>query len=157
MRFTVSIRRTKLNTDPSDPDPRAGKISNEPYWQNISLVQGDMRPDGVWLGACGISAKDATLKYEMAGNDTAASTQEFTVQMWVKTTWRVNDGYEHEFFNATDLSTSRTIVLSKGRQYAGTTPYDGSGGRQLDGKSKLSGAVNRRRPRSRLFYGAARR
>ena len=50
-----------------------------------------------------------------------------SLQFWCKPTWHVQDGYEHEFFNASDLSNSRTIAFSKGKRYRGTTPYDGSG------------------------------
>src|SRR6185295_19167663 len=57
----------------------------------------------------------------------ALQTNAFTLQFWCKPTWHVQDGYEHEFFNASDLSNSRTIALSKGKRYRGTTPYDGSG------------------------------
>ena len=134
--FRLPVDNT-LTTKTNDTDPVTGGGSSTPYWQNIECRLGDLRVDGVWLGAGGISAKDGTLKYETAGNFPPMSTQQMTIQMWMKSTWHVNDGYEHEFFNATDLSNGKTIAISKGRQFAGTTPYDGSGSNLCENRDCL--------------------
>jgi len=117
-------------TTEKDNDPLTGK-SNTAWWNEMKMRMGDLRADGVWLGAAGMSAKDATLKYEMAGNITAPAdyggTNQMTLQCWAKTTWHVNDSYEHEFCNFTSLQNSSTVAFSKGRRFTGTWPSDPGG------------------------------
>src|SRR5579862_8171435 len=88
------------------------------YWENVTLRQGDLRTDGVWLSCPGVSGNEATLKYCFGDGKTRAqdtdnpgsaklnfnpgSADGNLVTMWMKPTWHHNDRHTHPLFDATN-------------------------------------------------------
>ncbi|MEI6236714.1 MAG: hypothetical protein WCT04_26955, partial [Planctomycetota bacterium] len=88
------------------------------YWENVTLRQGDLRSDGVYLSGPGVSGNEATLKYcfgdgittatdtETPGNAklnfNPASSDGNLITMWMKSTWHHNDHHTHPLFDATN-------------------------------------------------------
>ena len=105
------------------PDPVVGRQTRagECYWNNLSVRMGDLRPEGVFLGAPGTSAKDAILKYPFdtlparlsrsgAGTPSPPTKNYYpgspdgcTLSLWFKPTWHATDSHEHEFFNGNTI------------------------------------------------------
>ncbi len=102
------------------------------YWENVTVRQSDLRPEGVFLNFVGVSGNDGTLKYlidvdNVTGRqnckrknfnpeDGAGATNGATICMWFKPNWHADDLREHEFFNATGPGTdysARYCILSK--------------------------------------------
>ncbi len=88
------------------------------YWENVTLRQGDLRPDGVWLSCPGVSGNEGTIKYCFGDSKTRATDTETPgaaklnfnpgskdgnlVTMWMKPVWHHNDGHTHPLFDATN-------------------------------------------------------
>ena len=80
------------------------------YTDNVTMRQGDLRPEGVWLGYVGVSGNEGTIKYLMDLKDggrknfdpdnSATPNDGATVCMWAKPNWYGDDKREHEFFSA---------------------------------------------------------
>ena len=81
------------------------------YWENVTCRMGDLRPEGVHLGNVGVSAKDATLKYQQKDNlpctQNPGTDWQVLVRMWFKPSWHQNDSQEHEFFNCNSVGNGR--------------------------------------------------
>ena len=97
------------------------------YWNNMTCRQGDLRPDGAYVGAPGVSGNDGVLKYLCGNSDPSNyANQNFNlngvgaqstnagaagsegnvagslISMWFKPQWHQNDNRHHEFFNASN-------------------------------------------------------
>ncbi|MEI6236722.1 MAG: hypothetical protein WCT04_26995, partial [Planctomycetota bacterium] len=117
-----------------------GRLDETVYWQYSTCRQGDLRPDGVWLGTVGVSGKDATLKYEIERNYEPDSDAGSTIFMWYKPAWHGTDHREHEFFNATRPGKgyeSRQHRLAKHGRFSNTL---NSGNGSDDGSSGDKGS-----------------
>ena len=100
------------------------------YWDCVTMRQGDLRPEGVWLGYCGVSGNDGTMKYliDTHGNHPSEKRKNFnpesssgagnglTLCLWFKPVWASDDNRYHEFLNADncgDDSNARYFALVK--------------------------------------------
>ena len=88
------------------------------YWENVTLRQGDLRSDGVYLSGPGVSGNESTLKYCFGDGSTASQDTEKPgnaklnfnpgsadgnlVTMWMKPVWHHNDRHTHPLFDATN-------------------------------------------------------
>jgi len=137
----------------NDKDPVNG-ANTTAYWNNLSVRMGDMRAEGVFLGAMGTAAKDGTLKFPFDGVDAPytgtpykgppsppgknydpGNTAGCTVSVWIKSNWHAQDNREHEFFNGGSLgntSDARYNALYKSGRFSFSKPSGVSGG---DGSS----------------------
>jgi len=94
------------------------------YWNNVTLRQGNLRTDGVYLSGPGVSGNTATLKYLFGDNkenfkpDSADGND---ISMWVKPAWDQGDFRTHELFNASNPGSqqrwARGLYLFKNGQY----------------------------------------
>ncbi len=103
------------------------------YWDCVTCRQGDLRAEGVWLGYCGVSGNEGTMKYliDVSGGtgasavrknfvpeDGSGATNGMTVCMWAKTVWPADDNKYHEFLNADNpgnAAAARYFALVKGQ------------------------------------------
>src|SRR5262249_47185225 len=47
----------------SDPCPNGPNPQNCPYYEGVTVTKGELRSEGVWVGGCGVSARDGTMKW----------------------------------------------------------------------------------------------
>jgi len=132
-----------------DTDPITG-ATRSAYWSNLSVRMGDLRAEGVFLGAMGTALKDGTLKYLYDGVEAIDSKSGYkgppatpgknydpghadgcTISVWFKPNWHAQDNREHEFFNGSSLgntSDARYNALYKSGRYSFSKPTGVAGG-----------------------------
>ena len=86
----------------SHVDPALRGLNPAYYWNNVTVRQGDLRPEGVYLSGPGVSGNEATLKYLMDKNLNPSSREGVNVSLWFKPQWHHDDYNNHEFFNASN-------------------------------------------------------
>jgi hypothetical protein len=126
------LNDTQVDFDPKEPRPPTAlgwkdynqyggdyypRLRPECYWDNATCRMGDLRPDGVFVGNCGLSVKDGGLKYLIAdkqynyanfdpgwGDDNTLSKipPATCYSLWWKPNWHQNDKLTHEIFNASN-------------------------------------------------------
>ena len=113
---------------PSSPKPGVYRFSvlsdclkalnKNNYWENVTLRQGDLRTDGVYLTCPGVSGNEATIKYCFGDGKTRCQDSDTPgnaklnfnpgsadgnlVTMWMKPVWHHNDRHTHPLFDATN-------------------------------------------------------
>ncbi|HYG73612.1 MAG TPA: hypothetical protein VEK08_01165 [Planctomycetota bacterium] len=123
-------------------------LKNTNYSENVNCRMGDLRPDGVYLGNVGLSVKDASLKYNYHVSGTDYKNYDprvgATISMWFKPNWHVQDGREHEFFNAGSLGDgygARYNQLTKFGRYSGACTHNTWSGGTLFSENCLTMAT----------------
>ena len=99
-------------------------LSPDYYWNNVTLRQGALRTDGVYLSSPGVSGNTATLKYLFGDNKENFKPDSLDgndITMWFKPTWDQGDFRTHEFLNASNPGTqqrwARGLYFFKNGQY----------------------------------------
>jgi len=158
------LNDTQIDFDPMDPAINASyatfpadcasgvykSLNAAHYWENVTCRQGDLRPEGVWAGAVGVSGRDGTFKYLTGqtdadnnkgdpneGKDNKNYVPTFSpggdvICMWFKPAWQGTDHREHGFFSANNTgheASARYDELLKGGRFSWAEPqYDNSNG-----------------------------
>jgi len=130
----------------------AGADPDRPYyWNNVTVQMGNLRTDGVYLTAPGVSGNNATLKYvfgpaltkgDVAKPNFQPDSQDGNcITMWAKPAWHHNDDRHHEFFNAGnpgEWNVARGCFIHKYGQYTWTLSDLSSGAGNSANRFKLN-------------------